>query len=160
MINFTEVHDLHHGYIIEWAVTPSDSEPGRWVGHFRARKDGAKTLTGSIGAIQGTEHDAEAEAIDAAKFFVEEAVSESGEKSLNPWEEGDYRVYGQAVPAPAGGFFPAYVIDRVRGTTDTPKIVVPFYEVRSQLCETESLARIAAISHGLNRIRSGDLPEA
>jgi hypothetical protein len=157
-LNFTELHDRYRDYIIEWAVSPSTSEPGRWMGHFRARKDNTKTLSGSIGDLQNSEHAAQEEAIDVAKFFVDEAIAEQSGKPLNPWDEGDYQVYGQTVPAPGGGYFPAYVIDRVRGIPDAPKIVVKFYEVRSQVCETESLARVMAISHAVHRIRSGDLP--
>lgn len=76
-----------------------------------------------------------------------------GRKSLNPWEHGDYRIYGFSLRAPAGGFFPVYSIDRFRGTEDAPRLVVDRCVVESQICPTEDLARLMAIEHGKNRLQ-------
>jgi len=124
-------------------------------GHFRALKAGAETVRGSVGDQQDSEHAARDRAIDDAKFFVDEAIADEGRSGLNPWEVGDYHVYGYAVPANGGGYHPAYVIDRFRGIPDAPRIAVKFHEVPSQVCETEALAKIMAVSHGDNRVRNG-----
>lgn len=49
---------------------------------------------------------------------------------VNPWDEGDYRIYGSAVPAPDGNFWPAYRIERLRGIPNAPQLAVPLHEVR------------------------------
>lgn len=75
-------------------------------------------------------------------------------ETLNPWDEGDYKVYGYAVKLPGGVFGPAYVIDRVRSTSDVPKVVVPLHEIRSEACKSENEAKLRAIEHGVNRVRT------
>jgi len=77
-------------------------------------------------------------------------------ESVNPWDEGDYRVRGRAVKAADGGFWPAYSIDRVRGIPDAPKQAAALHEVRSQSFSTKGLAEMMAVSHGVQRVRTQD----
>lgn len=76
--------------------------------------------------------------------------------SVNPWDEGDYRIHGFAIPAPDGGFWPAYSIDRVHGMPDIPKEVVALHEVRARAFDSEELAKIMGVSHGVHRVRERD----
>ncbi|WP_208281171.1 hypothetical protein [Massilia oculi] len=75
-------------------------------------------------------------------------------KSVNPWDEGDYRIHGRVVEAPDGGFWPAYSIERIRGIPDAPKQAAAFHEVRAQSFTTRGLAEMMAISHGVQRVRT------
>ncbi len=75
-------------------------------------------------------------------------------RSLNPWDEGDYRIYGRVVEAPDGAFWPAYSIERIRGIPDAPKQAAAFHEVRAQSFTTRGLAEMMAISHGVQRVRT------
>jgi hypothetical protein len=75
MLHYTEVHDPYHGYIIEWAVSPSTAEPGRWMGHFRARKDQTETLAESIGNLQDSAQLAGSKAIEIAKARIDKAIA-------------------------------------------------------------------------------------
>lgn len=74
-LQYNEVHEHYNGYIIEWAANPSPREPGRWMCHYRARKDGAATLAASIANLQDSLQDAEAKAIELAKEAVDQAVA-------------------------------------------------------------------------------------
>lgn len=76
-------------------------------------------------------------------------------EQINPWEEGDYCIYGYCTPAPGGGFFPVYTIDRFKGISDAPRIAVDRCLVQVQSYPTEDLARIAAIHFGQHRLRDG-----
>jgi len=154
-LEFTELIELHNGYAIHWAVSRSDVHPEKWIGHFRAIKEATATIRGSIIDLQDSEAAAQNRAIDDAKFFVDEALVDQGRATLDHWENGDYRVYGYAVPAAGGGFHPAYVVDRARGIPDAPRIAVKFRVVTSQVCEFEGIAKVMALSHGDQRVNSG-----
>jgi hypothetical protein len=77
-------------------------------------------------------------------------------KSVNPWAEGDYRVYGYAIPAPDGTYWPAYIIERIQGISDAPKKAVELLQVDIQTFATQGLAKMMAVSHGLQRVRNKD----
>ncbi len=77
-------------------------------------------------------------------------------RSINPWDEGDYRIYGQSVEAPDGGFWPAYSIERIRGISNAPKPAAALHEVRAQSFTTKDLAEMMAVSHGVQRVRTRD----
>lgn len=77
-------------------------------------------------------------------------------KSVNPWDEGDYRVYGCAVKAPDGSYWPAYWIERISGIPDAPKQAAALCEVRTQGFSTKGLAEMMAVSHGVHRVRERD----
>jgi hypothetical protein len=77
-------------------------------------------------------------------------------KSVNPWTEGDYRVYGYAIRTPDGNYWPAYVIERVQGIPDAPKKVVELHQVELQTFATQGLAKMMAVSHGVQRVRTKD----
>jgi hypothetical protein len=77
-------------------------------------------------------------------------------KSVNPWTEGDYRIYGYAVRTPDGDYWPAYVIERVRGIPDAPKKAVELHQVELQTFATQGLAKMMAVSHGVERVRTKD----
>lgn len=70
--------DTHEGYTIDWATSASKSEPGKWMGHFRARKDGVATLRGSIANLQSNPADAQNIAVRIAKSAIDEAVATKG----------------------------------------------------------------------------------
>lgn len=154
-LHYTQLADPYNGYSIHWAVNRSDSDPNKWMGHFRALKDGAPTIHGSVVNLQDDEYAARSRAIEDAEFFVDEALAEQGRSTLDPWEVGDYRVYGYAVPALGRGFHPAYVVDRFRGIPDAPQIAVRFRVILNQVVETEGLAKVMAVSHGDQRVKSG-----
>jgi hypothetical protein len=73
-LDYTSLLDDYRGYIIAWAVNPSMSEPGRWMGHYHARKDGAATLAASIANLQDSPEAAEANTIRLAKAAVDNAL--------------------------------------------------------------------------------------
>lgn len=154
-LDYTQLAEPYNGYSIHWAVSRSDSQPDKWMGHFLALKEATATIRGSVIDLQDSEHAARARAIDDAQFFVDEALADQGRSTLDPWEVGDYRVYGYAVPAIGGGFHPAYVVDRFRGIPDAPQIAVKFRVIQDQVCETEGLAKVMAVSHGDQRVKSG-----
>jgi len=76
--------------------------------------------------------------------------------SVNPWDEGPYRIHGFAVPAPDGDYWPAYLIERVQGIADAPQVAVKLHEVEVQTFATEELAKMMAVSYGVNRVRNQD----
>lgn len=58
MINFTEQD--YRGWIIEWAHTRASQE-GKWMGHFRVRKDAEGTYHGiSVANMQDSPAEADA----------------------------------------------------------------------------------------------------
>lgn len=77
-------------------------------------------------------------------------------KSVNPWIEGDYCVYGYAIRSPDGNYWPAYVIERVQGVSDAPKKAVALHQVEIQTFATQGLAKMMAVSHGVQRVRTKD----
>ena len=77
-------------------------------------------------------------------------------RSVNPRTEGEYRVYGFAILSPDGGYCPAYRIERVRGISDAPKEAVALHQVRGRAFATEGLAKMMAVSHGVERVRAMD----
>ncbi|TQK10219.1 hypothetical protein [Herbaspirillum sp. SJZ107] len=77
-LDYTEELDKYEGYIIEWAVSPSTSEPSKWMGTFRATKADTPTIFGSLGIPEPSEGDAQDKAIEAAKSMIDEAVASKG----------------------------------------------------------------------------------
>jgi len=77
-------------------------------------------------------------------------------KSVNPWTEGDYRVYGYAIRTPDGDYWPAYEIERIHEISDAPKKAVSLHEVQIQTFATQGLAKMMAVSHGVQRVRTKD----
>ena len=77
-------------------------------------------------------------------------------KSVNPFIEDNYRVYGYAIPTPHGIYWPAYIIERIQGVSDAPKKAVELHQVDTQTFATQGLAKMMAVSHGLRRIRTKD----
>jgi hypothetical protein len=78
------------------------------------------------------------------------------QECLNPWDEGDYRIYGLAVLTPCDGYLPAYLIERVRGIPNPPKRAAHLHEVDVRPCATAELAKLMAVSHGVQRVRERD----
>ena len=77
-------------------------------------------------------------------------------QSINPWDEGDYRVYGFAARAPDGNYWPAYLIERVRGIPNAPQQAAPLNQVEVQSYVTEELAKMMAVSLAVVRVRNED----
>ena len=77
-------------------------------------------------------------------------------KSVNPWTEGDYRVYGYAIRTPDGTYLPAYIIERIQGIPAAPKRAVALHQVEIQTFVTQGLAKMMAVSHGVQRVRTKD----
>jgi hypothetical protein len=77
-LDYTTLADEYEGYTIEWATSRSQSEPGKWMGHYRARKDGAKTLAASIANLQSNPADAQNTAIRIAKATIDEGDKGNG----------------------------------------------------------------------------------
>jgi hypothetical protein len=77
-------------------------------------------------------------------------------KSVNPWTEGDYRIYGYAIETPDGNYWPAYMIERIHGIPDVPKKAVALHRVELQIFATQGLAKMMAVSHGVQRVRTKD----
>jgi hypothetical protein len=84
-------------------------------------------------------------------LFVSEITSL---KFINPWSDGDYIVYGYAIPAPDGDFWPAYLIQRVSGLPDAPNRAIALHQVETQTFATTGLAKMVAVSHGVDRVRT------
>ena len=77
-------------------------------------------------------------------------------KSVNPWNEGDYRVYAFAIPSPEGGYWPAYRIERIQGILDAPKEAAALHPVEAQTYVSQRLAKMMGVSHGVQRVRTND----
>ena len=77
-------------------------------------------------------------------------------KSVNPWIEGDYRVYAFAIPTPDGDYWPAYRIERIQGIPDAPKEAVALYQVEDQAFVSQRLAKMMGVSHGVQRVRKNE----
>jgi hypothetical protein len=75
---YTTHSEDHEGYRIHWATTHSTSEPGKYLGHFRALKDGEETIGASLGKPLATEADAKNEAIRFAKAAIDEKLGANG----------------------------------------------------------------------------------
>ncbi|MBD8725745.1 hypothetical protein IFT43_20485 [Oxalobacteraceae sp. CFBP 13708] len=74
-IDYTQIFEKYEDYIIEWAISRSQSEPGRWLGHFRAYKDDTPTIFGSVINLQDSEADAQNTAVRIAKAKIDEAIA-------------------------------------------------------------------------------------
>jgi hypothetical protein len=48
VLEFTMLDEKYLGYRIEWATTPSQDHPTKWLGHFHAFKDSHPTVRGSL----------------------------------------------------------------------------------------------------------------
>jgi hypothetical protein len=73
-------------------------------------------------------------------------------KSVNPWTEGDYRVYGYAIRRPDGTYCSAYTIERFQGIPGAPKKALHQVDIRT--FATQGLAKMMAISHGIQRVHA------
>jgi len=77
-------------------------------------------------------------------------------ESVNPWDEGGYRIHGFSVLAPDGGYWPAYSIECIHEVPDAPKEAVARHEVRTQVFNSAELATMMGVSHGVNWVRGND----
>jgi hypothetical protein len=75
-IEYTAEPGKYKGYTIDWATSPSTSEPGKWMGHFRAYHAEAKTLASSVANLQDNPADAKNIAVRLAKSAIDEASTE------------------------------------------------------------------------------------
>jgi len=74
-LHYIQEADHYEGYMIECAASRSKAEAGKWMGHFRARKEDMPTLRGSIANLQDTENSAREKAADIARAKIDEAVA-------------------------------------------------------------------------------------
>jgi len=74
-LTYIQEQDKYEGYIIEAAVSRSRSEQGKWMGHFRATKEDAATLYGSVANLQDTDGLARDKAVDIAKAKIDETTA-------------------------------------------------------------------------------------
>jgi len=77
-LEFTMLDEEYLGYRIEWATTPSQDHPTKWLGHFHAFKDGHPTVRGSLANPQNSAADANARIIRVARARVDETVLRQG----------------------------------------------------------------------------------
>lgn len=77
-------------------------------------------------------------------------------QSFNLWDEGDYRVYGLAALAPDGSYWPAYLIERIRGIPNAPQQAAALSQVEVESYMTEELAKKAAVSLAVARVQNQD----
>jgi len=75
-LEFTLLGDKHKGWLVEWAIVPSRSEPGNWMGHFHAFKEGFPTIRRSIADLYDNPATAQNETIRFAKQAVDEATAD------------------------------------------------------------------------------------
>jgi hypothetical protein len=75
-LTYTLLGAKHEGYTIEWAINPSKSEPGKWLGHYVAHKVGESTLRASIVNTYDNPADAQNETIRIAKAMADKAIAE------------------------------------------------------------------------------------
>jgi len=75
---FTLIDEKPHGYFVEWAIRPSTSSPGKWMGAFHASKEGEPALRESIANQYDNPAEAQANTIRIAKARVEEVVAAKG----------------------------------------------------------------------------------
>ncbi len=88
MLDYTESE--YRGYIIEYATSPAN-EPGKWMGHFRVRRDGFPTFASSIANLQPTQTDAQNIAVRFARERVNnEPIRDGDVGSFQPLTSGDY----------------------------------------------------------------------
>ncbi|ATG94654.1 hypothetical protein QRO11_15510 [Paracidovorax citrulli] len=73
--------------------------------------------------------------------------------TLNPWQEGDFLVYGDAVQLPDGSWAAYYRIDRHPAGGHRIETVVDRRPLKDQSYPTDDLARIAAVHYGQHVVR-------
>jgi len=77
IMEFTMLDETYLGYTIEWATTPSQNQPTKWLGHFHAFKEGERTVRGSLVNPQHSAADAYLSVIRIAKARIDAAVLRS-----------------------------------------------------------------------------------
>jgi len=77
-LEYTQLLEEYKGYQINWAISPSRAEPGKWLGHYAAYKDEVKSVFGTVVSLQDNEAEAQNSAIRIAKAKVDEALGEAG----------------------------------------------------------------------------------
>lgn len=77
-------------------------------------------------------------------------------ESINPWDEGEYRIHGFSVPTPDGSYWPAYSIERIHAIPGAPKEVVARHEVQTLVFNSDELATMMGVSHGVSWVRESD----
>lgn len=65
------IESEYRGFIVEYATT-AGSQPGKWMGHYRVRRDDTAT---KFGASNGDLHDSRSDAEDAALRFAKDHVA-------------------------------------------------------------------------------------
>jgi len=73
-MEFTMLGEKYLGYRIEWATTPSQDQPTKWLGHFHAFKDSHPTVRGSLVNPQSSAGDAHMQIIRVARVRIEETI--------------------------------------------------------------------------------------
>ena len=73
-MEFTMLGEKYLGYRIEWATTPSQDQPTKWLGHFHAFKDSHPTVRGSLVNPQNSAEDAHMQVIRVARVRIDETV--------------------------------------------------------------------------------------
>jgi len=74
IMEFTMLDETYLGYLIEWATTPSQNDPAKWLGHFHAVKEGERTVRGSLVNPQRSAADAYTSVLRIAKVRIDAAV--------------------------------------------------------------------------------------
>jgi len=78
VIEFTLLDEKPQGYFVEWAIRPSTSSPGKWMGSFQAHKEGEPALRESIANQYDNPAEAQANTIRIARARVEEVAAAKG----------------------------------------------------------------------------------
>lgn len=74
IMEFTMLDKPYLGYMIEWATTPSQNHPAKWLGHFHAFKEGERTVRGSLVNPQSSAAHAYLSVIRLANARIDAAV--------------------------------------------------------------------------------------
>jgi len=73
-LEFTLLDEKYRGYVIEWASTPSQNQPTKWLGHFHAFKRGERDLRGSLVNLKNNALDSQLSTIRLAKTKIDAAI--------------------------------------------------------------------------------------
>lgn len=77
-LDYTLVQERHQGYQIEWAVRPSQSSLGKWIGSFHAFKEGETSIATWIANLYNDPASAQRNTIQVAKAQVDEKIAAKG----------------------------------------------------------------------------------
>jgi len=74
-LDYTLVDEKHQGYQVKWAVRPSWSSPGKWIGSFNASKEGETSIAAWIANLYNDPVSAEKNTIQVAKTTIDGKVA-------------------------------------------------------------------------------------